>query len=70
MYLHQPDSNMLIDGFTIRDGNADVEGSISFSCLICGGGLHIDGYYSELIQISATVFLHTITLTPSALGCW
>ncbi len=59
MYLHQPDSNTVIDGFTIRDGNADVEGSISFSRPICGGGLHIDGYYSEAYpDIRNCIFTH------------
>jgi hypothetical protein len=64
MYLYQPDSNTVIDGFIMRDGNANLVGSVSFSRPICGGGLYIDGYDSEAYpDIRNCIFIHNTALS-------
>ncbi|MCK6691920.1 MAG: hypothetical protein L6Q97_07440, partial [Thermoanaerobaculia bacterium] len=43
MYLHQPDSNTLVDGFTLRDGLANASTGGAFDRGKCGAGLYIMG---------------------------
>jgi hypothetical protein len=48
VYLHEPDSATLFDGFTVRDGNADYAGlSASRDRRKCGGGLYMMGEDAE-----------------------
>ena len=44
LYLHQPDSSTVVDGFTLRDAVADGGlGGSAFGRIKCGGGLYIMG---------------------------
>ncbi|MCB9331295.1 MAG: hypothetical protein H6574_09455 [Lewinellaceae bacterium] len=60
MYLHEPDSSTLLDGFTLRDGTADFSGlSTSRDRRKCGGGLYIMGEDAEAYPgIRNCRFLH------------
>lgn len=43
MYLHQPDSNTIVDGLILRHGVADAFSGGAFDRVKCGGGLYIMG---------------------------
>ncbi len=43
VYLHQPDSSTVLDGFTLRDGVANSFDGGAFARTKCGGGLYIMG---------------------------
>ncbi len=60
MYLHEPDSSTVLDGFTLRDGTADFSGlSSSRDRRKCGGGLYIMGEDAEAYPgIRNCRFLH------------
>lgn len=43
MYLHQPDSNTIVDGLILRHGVADAFSGGAFDRVKCGGGLYTMG---------------------------
>ena len=59
VYMFQPDSNTVLDGFTICYGQADsTDGAFgSYDRLICGGGLYIDaGTWDAYADVRHCVF--------------
>jgi len=60
LYLFEPDSSTIVDGFVIRDGNADYNGSGSgYNRNKSGGGLYIMGADAEAFaDIRNCIFLH------------
>ena len=59
LYLHQPDSNTVVDGFFVRDGQADGSDGGAFDRLKCGGGLYIMGQdWEAYATIRNCVFQH------------
>jgi hypothetical protein len=60
LYLFEPDSSTVVDGFVIRDGNADYSGSGSgYNRNKSGGGLYIMGADAEAFaDIRNCIFLH------------
>lgn len=65
VYMYAPDTNTVLDGFTIRDGAATFTGaSFSYSRVRCGGGLYIDGFNTDAYpDIVNCIFVHNTART-------
>lgn len=67
VFLHEPDTNTIIDGFIIKDGVADNTAAPSFARGRCGGGMYIMGYDAEAYpDIQNCTFLHNTALQNGA----
>ncbi|MBK8192457.1 MAG: hypothetical protein IPK76_04400 [Lewinellaceae bacterium] len=60
LYLEEPDTNTVVDGFTVRDGNADYSGQApSRDRRRCGGGMYVMGENWEAYpEIRNCSFVH------------
>lgn len=60
VYLEEPDTNTVVDGFTVRDGNADYSSPApSRDRRRCGGGMYIMGENWEAYpEIRNCIFVH------------
>ncbi len=65
LYMYAPDTQTVLDGFTVRDGEATYTGaSKTYGRLRCGGGLYIDGFdtdaYPDIVNCN---FIHNTART-------